>query len=302
MRRIFLYFIALLYSSFTCLYSQVLKGRILDGKTLEGLEYANVSVAGKNYGTSADSKGRYLLDVSKNLSDTLLFSYIGYKDFLVPVSLLVKEKNDFNVFLYQEEFHLGEVVISADKTAKYKSEAVFRLNKNATFTSSRPFGSEVAVLVKSNNLSSGKLRGITIYTRKVDEKLYKSYNSSFKINFYSLGADGMPGEELYSKSIVLKDNLKNKLFLDLSDYNIFFDKGAFFVGIEIFNSDDTKPKYGEMYCVNPTLLMTHTKECVSCTRYRCGVWNRDCRYSVFKKGFYTAPLIKVEFINFLQEK
>ncbi|MCK5169222.1 MAG: carboxypeptidase-like regulatory domain-containing protein, partial [Bacteroidales bacterium] len=62
-----------------------IRGKILDHESKINLSFAIISVKGKSIGTVSNEQGVFNLNISKSLfSDTLLFSYIGYKNTYIP--------------------------------------------------------------------------------------------------------------------------------------------------------------------------------------------------------------------------
>jgi len=61
-------------------YSQVFKGKVLDKATGQVLEYANISVTGKNIGGISFQNGEFAIDLSRAIKqDVVRISYIGYE-------------------------------------------------------------------------------------------------------------------------------------------------------------------------------------------------------------------------------
>ena len=87
--------------------NKVVKGQVFDqstGKTMPGV---NVIVKGHNtIGTSTNSKGEFTLSVP-SLSDTLVFSYIGYQRKSVPI----KKRGTINVRMKPKTFSGQQLVV-----------------------------------------------------------------------------------------------------------------------------------------------------------------------------------------------
>ncbi len=64
---------------------QTITGKVTDSKTSEALPGVNIVVQGTATGTSTGTDGSFALQVP-SLSDTLVFSYIGYKSSIVPIN------------------------------------------------------------------------------------------------------------------------------------------------------------------------------------------------------------------------
>lgn len=82
-----------------------------DGQTLPGV---NIKIAGTSRGTSADFDGNF--SVSAQKGQTLVFSFVGYKD----KSVLLGDARELTITLDPNEAMLDDVVIVAYGTAKKK--------------------------------------------------------------------------------------------------------------------------------------------------------------------------------------
>ena len=68
-----------------------LGGKIVDSESLTPLLNANISISTKiNVGTASDEDGEFILNPSLNNSDTLVITYVGYKDWKSSVGELLK--------------------------------------------------------------------------------------------------------------------------------------------------------------------------------------------------------------------
>ncbi|HNP20033.1 MAG TPA: carboxypeptidase-like regulatory domain-containing protein [Fulvivirga sp.] len=102
--------IALSFLSFTS-QAQLLTGTVVDQITLEPLVGANLYLKSNwRKGTSTDVNGEFAISVSK--VDTLIVSYIGYKELQVPFS---KAEVSLTIKLPQNITNIDEVVVKAEK-------------------------------------------------------------------------------------------------------------------------------------------------------------------------------------------
>jgi len=108
----------------------VLQGKITDinNKTLP---YVNIGIPKKNTGTVSNENGIYLLKIPAKIedSDTVVFSYIGYKTIKKPISEL-KILQDKSIQMEIEENQLAEIVL---ETKKFKYKKLGRTNKGLGF-------------------------------------------------------------------------------------------------------------------------------------------------------------------------
>jgi len=69
-----------------------LSGFVIDYETKAGLPSANIFIKNKGLGTTSDQNGKFILAGRFNDNDTLVVSYIGYKDFTKEISKINPEK------------------------------------------------------------------------------------------------------------------------------------------------------------------------------------------------------------------
>ena len=119
---IYLYLTVLL--SYTTLYAQsghssVISGTVKNEKQ-ESVEFASVFLKNTGIGTSSDENGNFVLPVP---SGTHIFCVrvLGYTLYEEEVDVKVSEKQTIHVRLKEEDFSLGEVIVSV-KTEKRKLE------------------------------------------------------------------------------------------------------------------------------------------------------------------------------------
>jgi len=86
--------------------NQILSGTIIDGDTNEPIIGANIMVKNSSNGAITDYNGFYEIS-NVNLFDTLLISYIGYKDLEEPIS----GRSNLDVSIFINANQLDEVVV-----------------------------------------------------------------------------------------------------------------------------------------------------------------------------------------------
>lgn len=123
MRKHFVHFllVALLtiFCAATTVAQTVVKGKVIDAETNEGLIGASVMVEGTSLGVITDVDGSFTLNV-KSGNMTLLFKYIGYKD--VKMKLATKGKVDLgNVAMQPDAVALGDITITSSIAVQRKT-------------------------------------------------------------------------------------------------------------------------------------------------------------------------------------
>ncbi len=88
----------------------VYRGKIIDAKTRERLNFVSVIAKGTNIATVSNSEGEFLLKIAKNITaDSLEISHIGYKNLQISCKQLYKKRNIIR--LIPVEIALGEVAV-----------------------------------------------------------------------------------------------------------------------------------------------------------------------------------------------
>lgn len=97
-----------------CLRAQ-LEGVVVDSATGDPLPYCSIAIKGTATGTITNLEGRFRIEADP-ASDTLLFSFVGYKGIAVPAGKMQREGR---VALTQLRYELGEVRVYNDDAWLY---------------------------------------------------------------------------------------------------------------------------------------------------------------------------------------
>ncbi len=90
----------------------IVKGRVIDAETKEGLPFVNVAFLGTNIGGTTDYDGYYDMETLW-ASDSLQISYIGYESQTIKIK--IGKKNEINFELLPEALNLEAVTVKAKK-------------------------------------------------------------------------------------------------------------------------------------------------------------------------------------------
>ena len=147
--------VALLYAYFSAapLLAQSnfkVQGEIVDAQTHQTLPGVNVLIKGTTIGTASDSKGHYELNVSSS-QDTLIFSYIGYREQEIPVG----DKHTINVSLQQVSIQGQQLVVVG-----YGTEKKVNLTGSVSTISSSQIEKEP--MISTSAALMGKAAGVTV--------------------------------------------------------------------------------------------------------------------------------------------
>jgi hypothetical protein len=90
----------------------------------------------------------------------------------------------------------------------------------------------------------------TVNSYRISKIMFKQRNFSSKmplrLHIYSLDGNGLPGDELLKKQIIISENdYKNGILeIDIKDQNIILEKAPFFVGIQWITKSSMEPPKG----------------------------------------------------------
>lgn len=122
MKRIYI-LILIIFSLFTVISGQantgIIKGRVFNSKTNEGVPFATIQIWGTTIGSVSDYEGNFLFTGLKPGYTELRVSSVGYKPF-ISSALLVTNSKQVNIEIPLEELaiDIGEVVIKASPFVK----------------------------------------------------------------------------------------------------------------------------------------------------------------------------------------
>lgn len=153
----FILLVLLLFSTSLSAQEMTVRGRVYNAETREPLSGVNIVLKGTKTGIATDDIGAYKIEVRQNfystyLSDTLLFSYTGFK----PQEIAVNAQSTINILLQPIASAIEEVVIIGN--------AVGRSPKNMSFSVGK-IDTELLAQVPSPNIGSGlqgKVPGLVV--------------------------------------------------------------------------------------------------------------------------------------------
>lgn len=131
---VFIFFFLLIYSAKAQDHTIFIRGTVIDSATGIPMELVSIFQNQSKSGTMTDENGNYVLELSQN--GIIRFSYLGYKDFSVPVVLLSDDQN-LNVRLAVLPFYTPELNVTARKISKIDS-LNNRKEYKSIFSASKP--------------------------------------------------------------------------------------------------------------------------------------------------------------------
>ncbi|PLX16243.1 MAG: hypothetical protein C0597_08130, partial [Marinilabiliales bacterium] len=224
-----------------------IKGSIFDQMTKDPLAYANVALYGKSIGSITNEQGQFNLNIKEeNFSDTLVISYIGYRNTYIPVNQLSLYNN--RIYMEEDIFKIQEVVIRIDDPRLILREAIDKVKENY-FTDPYYITSFYREIVTNRDeLASISEAVIEVYKSPYlglysdQVRLMKSRKNEYYTNedTISLKLKGGLYASLYLDAIKNPSNFLRKEYLYTYDYTIsgivnFDDNTAYVIKF--------KPKY-----------------------------------------------------------
>ena len=230
MKYILFAFCLLLLSLGTIGQGTLVKGQVLSNQNRLIIPHATIQIINTLNIIDADEKGYFEIIVNKN--DSLLITCIGFKN--VKVSESYFRDND-SIFLYENFLKMDEVFI--------KNPVVYTFGiVNEKMGSSRGGGNEAERTELTTLIEIPKtIESYRISKVFIKGKTFKEENP-VRLHIYSVNENGLPGEELLKKAIILckKEGDGNILTIDVKDQNIILENASFFIGVQWMTSVKVK--------------------------------------------------------------
>lgn len=219
----------LFFAQFVC----AQKLQILDSLDHSPVPFATISF-GNGLGTFADDEGHFSFSKKRYADiDTLFISAIGYAEKVVKIDSSVQ-----TVVLRPEVSQLGEVIVSARKTGKFKFRKQKAQSHDDIFACWLPtVESEVAVFLDRYENKPTQIS--KLYLPINAEAKYKSkgkgkFATIFRIQYYE-NSEGMPGAAIpYEEMVFSIDEKEDKTFeLDVLSKSIFIPENGIFISLQV---------------------------------------------------------------------
>lgn len=220
-------------------YAQLISGTVLSKNDNQPIPYAKIGIANSNFGTQADEKGNYQIQLGQVNPDKELIVLVGgYKTFRSKVGDFVKE-NPHKIYLYEKVTNIKEVVLTPNNYRE-KNLGVNSKSKSMMFTPNMEKGNDV-VEETAVEFSSGKR--LKINRINMNFSRFEA-TTPIKVRYTIYDEkDGKPNNLVLEKDIIAtisKDQLKDFTYsIDVSKENIWLE-GKFFVGIQFIGQSNGK--------------------------------------------------------------
>ncbi|MBL7919099.1 MAG: carboxypeptidase-like regulatory domain-containing protein [Bacteroidia bacterium] len=218
MKTIYILFLSFLFKSFFA--QKICKGVLLDSATNQPIEFANIGIIGKGFGTVTNENGEFNFTVPDSAAGApVRVSMIGYRARSLSIETL---NNQNRILLSPAATNLNEVSVSAKKT---KTKILGNETKTNHVTAGfvkNTLGAELAVKL---NIKNPKTHLKKFYINVARNSIEKPI---FRFNVYNKGEDGNPKENILTQNVIieLKENA-GLIELDLTPYNLYVDDDVF---------------------------------------------------------------------------
>jgi len=221
-------YLLLIFVSAQC-FSQI-SGNVTDSVTELPIDYVNIWVKNTRNGTTTNSSGNFNFESGK-VGDTLLISYLGYKE----LQFLAQKEN--TVKLIPNEIELAEILIIPMRNTQIKSinsynksNSIKEFYYNGHYSLAR-FYKYKEEYEQSPFINKVSLVVLSALKNKV----------TFKVHLIKADKEGKPSDQILSEYYVLKTGKgKNEITIDFSDEKLIFPKTGFFVVIDRLNLEENK--------------------------------------------------------------
>lgn len=192
-----------------------IRGRIVNKKNRRPLSYASIGLRGKAIGTISNIEGEFLLNLqSEHFNDTLVFSFIGFKNTEFPINQITSE--ELKVELQEDFISLQEVVIrTTDPLALLKS-AISKIDQN--------YPDQASLLTAFYRESVSKNKNYMIYLESILDIYKSSYKSTNRVDMAKVFQSRKiyDSNRLDTVSLRLKGGVEGCLQLDVVKNKIDF--------------------------------------------------------------------------------
>ncbi len=207
--------------SFTSVFSQKnCKGILVDSATAKPIEFANVGIVGKGFGTVTNEQGEFNFSVPDSVTnEPVKISMIGYRSKVLSLDNLNKQGK---IMLSPAATNLNEVAVSAKKTkVTILGNETQTKHVTAGFVKNT-LGSELAVRL---NIKHPKTHLRKFYLNIARNSIE---NPIFRFNVYNKDEKGFPKENILTQNVIIETKEKTGLIeVDLTPYNLFVDDDVF---------------------------------------------------------------------------
>ncbi len=212
------YCIAFLFLISMALSAQT-KGVVLDSITRKPIPYVSIWIENENSGGTTNEDGSFEIHTDEK-SKRLIFSALGYETKKMVISKVG------TVYLNPKMYELNEVVIIKRKLTRTEEIGKTDYETSEAFDN----GSRVDAKFFPYRKEYRKTKFIKQVAITTDGRIS---GATIKIHLYSVDNDGLPGEELLKRDLVVSVSKGvKKTYFDVMKFNLKMPQNGIFVGFE----------------------------------------------------------------------
>jgi hypothetical protein len=217
---------AFMYQFGFCQEIDINKDRVVD-KTKQGIPYVNIYFQDRQIGTITDSLGYFSINqetINKNISDTIIFSSLGYKIIKKAVRDIKKENI---IVLTESSIIIPELVVYPTKY-KIRNYGFLKSRTSILSLSGNPGDCLFVHIQNNSDFKKGIVESVTFNLKDVKTPdFYK-----VRLRFFLKKGNDFIVNEIFEKPFIISDFPDKELTIDLKEFNIPFSKDGIYVGLE----------------------------------------------------------------------
>jgi len=222
---------------------KTIHGKIVNSRTKEVIQYANIGIIGADIGTISNPDGSFALIVpGKWLNDSITFSSIGYYTRSIAIASLLPQQDPV-IYMEEKSVELTAVIVS-NKKDKIQTIQLgnSQFNGGILETDTIYAGRSIALLIDNKSSDNKKNIQFPAYLENASLRILRNNLSSFKFRIRISSVNtltGQPGEDLLNKSIVVESSIrKGWLKFDLSQLNMEVHEPFFIIFEQLLDIND----------------------------------------------------------------
>lgn len=245
-----LVFVLFILFGFTLVSAQNLniKKTVFDSQIKTAIPYSIINVLNTLRFKDADKSG--LFDMNVNMSDTILITCIGYKEMKISVDKIIVVDS---IFLNPMPITLEAIIISKPLIKTFG--LIDKKIERSCVSNSVESRAEMATLIEVENQNKPyRLSKVFFMANRFNSE------NPVRLHIYEVEANGLPGNELLTKEIVITKNdlIGKKVIINLKDQNIIINEKSFFVSVQWLTSKTLKRFTGPEFFETGKVKKLHT--------------------------------------------
>jgi len=191
--------------------------------------YASICMKQSSSGAAADGEGEFELRIAhKELDDTLLFSFLGYRKQEIPIREMLRS-SFHTIILKESSFSIAPVEVRARKLKTKELGNSGGIAMGSLYLDTH--GQQTALLIENEKHTAGG------YIASVKFYLSKKGNTEapFRVRLYSIDSiNGKPGKDMLREVVIVKpENIKKGWYeVNLRQYGLTIPNEGFYVAMQ----------------------------------------------------------------------